>query len=116
MISFPGGNTGAQMGGFFRKELKSVADMKGLKFRVGGFAGQGGRARMGLRAAEHSRLARSTRRWKRAPSTPPSGSGPYDDEKLGLSTRWRQNYAYPGWWEGGPEVDFFINTQELTTA
>ena len=38
--SFPMGNTGAQMGGWYRKEIKTVADMKGLKFRVGGFAGK----------------------------------------------------------------------------
>ena len=38
-IGFAAGNTGAQMGGWFRKELKSVDDMKGLKFRIGGFAG-----------------------------------------------------------------------------
>jgi len=41
IINFPMGNTGAQMGGWFRKEVKSLADFKGLKFRVGGFA-QGG--------------------------------------------------------------------------
>src|SRR3954464_9533454 len=40
IINFPGGNTGAQMGGWFRKELKTVADVKGLKFRIGGFAGR----------------------------------------------------------------------------
>ena len=40
IINFPAGNTGVQMGGWFRKEIKSVADMKGLKFRVGGFAGK----------------------------------------------------------------------------
>ena len=39
IINFPAGNTGAQMGGFFRKELKTVADLKGLKMRIGGFAG-----------------------------------------------------------------------------
>ena len=39
VTSFPGGNTGAQMGGWFRKEIKSVADLKGLKFRCGGFVG-----------------------------------------------------------------------------
>ena len=38
-IGFAAGNTGAQMGGFFRKEIKTVDDLKGLKFRVGGFAG-----------------------------------------------------------------------------
>ena len=40
IVNFPGGNTGAQMGGWFRKEVKTVADLKGLKFRVGGFAGK----------------------------------------------------------------------------
>ena len=40
MISFPGGNTGAQMGGWYRKEIKTLADMKGLKMRIGGFAGK----------------------------------------------------------------------------
>ena len=40
IVNFPGGNTGAQMGGWFRKEIKSVADIKGLKFRIGGFGGK----------------------------------------------------------------------------
>ena len=40
IVNFPGGNTGAQMGGWFRKEIKSVADLKGLKFRIGGFGGK----------------------------------------------------------------------------
>src|SRR5258708_18700313 len=39
MVRFPCGNTGAQMGGWFRKEVKTVADLKGVKFRIGGFAG-----------------------------------------------------------------------------
>ena len=54
IISFPMGNTGAQMGGWYRKEIKSLADMKGLKFRIGGFGGKVHRA-PGRRAAEHSR-------------------------------------------------------------
>src|SRR6186713_2918102 len=41
IVNFPAGNTGAQMGGWYRKEIKSAADMKGLKFWVGGFAGKG---------------------------------------------------------------------------
>src|SRR6476469_1929946 len=40
IVNFPAGNTGAQMGGWFRKEVKSLADMKGLKFRIGGFGGK----------------------------------------------------------------------------
>jgi TRAP-type mannitol/chloroaromatic compound transport system substrate-binding protein len=57
--NIPAGNTGCQMGGWFRKEIKTVDDLKGLKFRIGGFAGQ---------------VLSSIRRWKRAPSMPPSGS------------------------------------------
>ena len=40
IVNFPVGNTGAQMGGWFRKEIKSLADIKGLKFRIGGFGGK----------------------------------------------------------------------------
>src|SRR5438045_8513586 len=40
VIAFPCGNTGTQMGGWFRKEIKTVADLSGLKFRIGGIAGQ----------------------------------------------------------------------------
>ena len=74
-IGFAAGNTGAQMGGFFRKEIKTVDDLKGLKFRIGGFAGtilQQARRR----AAAARRAATSIRRWRRAPSTPPNGSAP----------------------------------------
>ena len=40
LYSLPGGNTGTQMGGWFRKEIKAVDDLKGLKFRIAGIAGQ----------------------------------------------------------------------------
>ncbi len=75
IVNFPMGNTGAQMGGFYRKEIKSVADLKGLKFRVGGFGGKVDRAHR--RACRRTfRAARSTRRSRRARSTRPSGSAP----------------------------------------
>ncbi|HSV20698.1 MAG TPA: TRAP transporter substrate-binding protein [Casimicrobiaceae bacterium] len=106
--SIPAGNTGAQMGGFFRKELRSVADMKGLKMRVGGFAGAV-LQRIGLVPQQiaggdiYPALEKGTidaAEWV----------GPYDDEKLGLG-KVAKYYYYPGWWEGGPEVDLFINTK-----
>lgn len=106
MISMAGGNTGAQMGGWFRKEVKTPADIKGLKFRIGGFAG------------------RVIERMGGVPQNIPGGEiyqalekgtidaaewvGPYDDLKLGFF-KVAPFYYYPGWWEGGPEVDFFIN-------
>jgi TRAP-type mannitol/chloroaromatic compound transport system substrate-binding protein len=106
IVNFPGGNTGVQMGGWYRKEIKSVADIKGLKFRVGGFAG------------------RVIERMGGVPQNIPGGEiyqalekgtidaaewiGPYDDQKLGFN-KVAPFYYYPGWWEGGPQLDIFIN-------
>ena len=106
IINFPAGNTGAQMGGFFRKELKTVNDMKGLKMRIGGFAGVV-LQKLGLVPQQipggdiYPALEKGTidaAEWV----------GPYDDEKLGLY-KVAKYYYYPGWWEGGPEIDLFVN-------
>jgi TRAP-type mannitol/chloroaromatic compound transport system substrate-binding protein len=108
IVSFPGGNTGAQMGGWFRKEIKSVDDLKGLKFRIGGF---GGKVLEPLGVIPQSipggdiypALEKGTidaAEWV----------GPYDDQKLGFN-KVAPNYYYPGWWEGGPQLDFFINNK-----
>ena len=112
IINFPGGNTGAQMGGFFRKEIKSLADMKGLKFRIGGFGGKiieriGGVAQNIPGGEIYQALEKGTidaAEWV----------GPYDDEKLGLN-KVAPYYAYPGWWEGGPQLDFFINDKAFNS-
>ncbi len=106
IVNFPGGNTGAQMGGFFRKEIKTLADIKGMKMRIGGFGGKVleriGGVPQNIPAGEiYQALEKGTidaAEWV----------GPYDDEKLGLN-KVAQFYAYPGWWEGGPQLDFFIN-------
>lgn len=108
IISFPMGNTGAQMGGWFRKEIKSVADLKGLKFRVGGFAGKvierlGGVPQNIPGGEIYTALEKGTidaAEWV----------GPYDDLKLGFY-KVAKNYHYPGWWEGGPQLDLFVNTK-----
>ncbi len=108
IISFPGGNTGAQMGGWYRKELKSVADLKGLKMRIGGFAGKVlerlGSVPQNIPGGEiYQALEKGTidaAEWV----------GPYDDQKLGFN-KVAPNYAYPGWWEGGPQLDFLINVK-----
>ena len=106
IISFPGGNTGTQMGGWFRKEIKTVADLKGLKFRIGGFAGKVverlGVVPQNLPGGElYAALEKGT-------IDAVEWVGPYDDQKLGFN-KVAPFYYYPGWWEGGPEVDFFIN-------
>ncbi|WP_425260557.1 TRAP transporter substrate-binding protein [Rubrivivax sp. RP6-9] len=106
IVSFPCGNTGAQMGGWFRKEMKTLADLKGLKFRIGGFAGRiierlGGVPQNIPGGEIYQSLEKGTidaAEWV----------GPYDDEKLGFY-KVAPFYAYPGWWEGGPQVDLFIN-------
>jgi TRAP-type mannitol/chloroaromatic compound transport system substrate-binding protein len=110
IVNFPGGNTGAQMGGWFRKEIKSNADMKGLKFRIGGFAGKvlervGGVPQNIPGGEIYQALEKGTidaAEWV----------GPYDDEKLGLN-KIAPHYAYPAWWEGGPQLDFFVNDKAL---
>ena len=109
IINFPAGNTGAQMGGWFRKEIKSVADMKGLKMRIGGFAGRV-MSKLGLVPQQiaggeiYPALEKGTldaAEWV----------GPYDDEKLGFY-KVAKYYYYPGWWEGGPELDLFVNIKQ----
>ncbi|MEJ6004221.1 TRAP transporter substrate-binding protein [Paucibacter sp. AS339] len=108
IINFLGGNTGAQMGGWYRKEIKSIADIKGMKMRIGGFAGKvlermGGVPQNIPGGEIYSALEKGTidaAEWV----------GPYDDQKLGFN-KVAPNYYYPGWWEGGPQLDFFINTK-----
>ncbi len=108
IINFPGGNTGVQMGGWYRKEIKSLADMQGLKMRIGGFAGRViermGAVSQSIPGGEvYQALEKGT-------IDAVEWIGPYDDEKLGFY-KVAPVYHYPGWWEGGPQVDFFINTQ-----
>jgi TRAP-type mannitol/chloroaromatic compound transport system substrate-binding protein len=108
IINFPMGNTGAQMGGWFRKEIKSLADFKGTKFRVGGFAGKvveriGGVPQNIPGGEIYQALEKGTidaAEWV----------GPYDDQKLGFY-KVAPFYAYPGWWEGGPQLDLHVNTK-----
>ncbi len=108
IVNFPGGNTGAQMGGWYRKEIKSLADMKGLKMRIGGFGGKvieriGGVPQNIPGGEIYQALEKGTidaAEWV----------GPYDDLKLGFN-KVAPNYYYPGWWEGGPQLDFFINNK-----
>jgi TRAP-type mannitol/chloroaromatic compound transport system substrate-binding protein len=106
IVSFPCGNTGAQMGGWMRKEIKSVADLSGLKFRIGGFAGRvlerlGGVPQNIPGGEIYAALEKGTidaAEW----------IGPYDDQKLGFN-KVAPYYYYPGWWEGGLQLDLYVN-------
>lgn len=108
IVNFAAGNTGAQMGGWYRKQIKSVKDVKGLKFRVGGFAGKviermGGVPQNIPGGEIYQALEKGTidaAEWV----------GPYDDQKLGFY-KVAPFYHYPGWWEGGPQLDVFVNNK-----
>ena len=110
IVNFLGGNTGAQMGGWFRKEIKSPADIKGLKFRVGGFAGKviermGGVPQNIPGGEIYQALEKGTidaAEW----------IGPYDDQKLGFN-KVAPYYYYPGWWEGSLNLEFYVNQKAL---
>jgi TRAP-type mannitol/chloroaromatic compound transport system substrate-binding protein len=112
IVHFPAGNTGAQMGGWFRKEIRTLEDLKGMKFRVGGFAGRV-LAKLGVVPTQipasdiYPALEKGTidaAEWV----------GPYDDERLGFF-KVAKHYYYPGWWDGGPELDLFINADAWKT-
>ena len=100
------GNTGCQMGGWFRKEINSVDDLKGLKFRIGGFPGRvlqklGAVPQQIAGGDIYPALEKGTidaAEWV----------GPYDDEKLGFY-KVAPHYYYPGWWEGGSMLFTFVN-------
>jgi TRAP-type mannitol/chloroaromatic compound transport system substrate-binding protein len=106
IIGFASHNTGAQMGGWFRKEIKSLEDLKGLKFRIGGFAGtivnKLGVVPQQLAGGDiYPALEKGTLdacEWV----------GPYDDEKLGFY-KVAKYYYYPGWWEGCGQAHTMIN-------
>jgi TRAP-type mannitol/chloroaromatic compound transport system substrate-binding protein len=108
-VALLSGNTGCQMGGWFRKEIKSVADLKGLKMRIGGMAGLV-LAKLGvvpqlIGAPDiYPALEKGTidaAEWV----------GPYDDEKLGFD-KVAKNYYYPGFWEGGPMLMTLVNEKK----
>jgi TRAP-type mannitol/chloroaromatic compound transport system substrate-binding protein len=106
IVSFAGGNTGVQMGGWFRKEINTVADVKGIKMRIAGLGG-----------AVFSALGMVTQQIPGSDIYPALEKGtidaaewvgPYDDEKLGFF-KVAKNYYFPGWWEPGPVIHFFVN-------
>ena len=106
ILGFPAGDTGAQMGGWFRNEVKSVDDLKGLKFRVAGLAGEIFR-RMG---AVPTQIAASDiyPSLERGTLDAVEFVGPHDDEKLGF-VRVAKYYYAPGFWEAGAHLHLLAN-------
>jgi len=111
-MQFPAGNTGTQMAGWFRKEIKTAKDLQGLKFRIAGFAGQV-LTKLGVIPQQiaggeiYPALEKGT-------IDAAEFVGPYDDEKLGFY-KVAKFYYYPGWWEGGPQVSLQVNIKQWET-
>ena len=110
VVNFPCGYTGTQMGGWFRKEIKSVEDLKGLKFRVSAFAGAV-LSRLGVVPQQiaggdiYPALEKGTvdaAEWV----------GPYDDQKLGFA-KVAPYYYYPGWWEGNAALHLIVGLEKF---
>ena len=109
LYTIPSGNTGAQMGGWFRKEIKTLEDLKGLKFRIAGLGGTI-MSRLGVVPQQigggdiYPALERGT-------LDAAEFSGPLDDEKLGFQ-KVAKYYYYPGFWEGCANVSFIVNNDK----
>jgi len=109
ILSMSAGNTTTQMGGWYRKEIKSVADLKGLKMRMGGGLFGEAMAKLGV-VAQNMPAGEVYQSLEKGTLDATEFVGPYDDEKLGFA-KVAPFYYYPGWWEGGAELEFFINTK-----
>jgi len=109
IINFIAGNSGTQMGGWFRKEVKSVADLKGTKMRIAGLAGKV----MERLGAVPQQLAGGDIYPALEKGTIDAAEwvGPYDDEKLGFY-KIAPYYYYPGWWEAGASFSLYVNIKE----
>src|SRR6476646_8072541 len=99
-------NTGCQMGGWFRKEINTVDDLKGLKFRIGGFPGKV-LTKLGV-VPQQIAGGDIFPALEKGTIDAAEWVGPYDDEKLGFY-KIAPHYYYPGWWEGGSMIFAFVN-------
>ena len=106
ILNLPGGNTGMQMGGWFNVEVNGLQDMNGLKMRIPGLGGSV-MSEMGVntQVLPSGEIYPSL---ERGAIDAAEWVGPYDDEKLGFHEV-TQYYYYPGWWEPGPALTFYVN-------
>jgi len=109
IISFPAGNTGTQMGGWFKREINTVADLNGLKMRIPGMGGEVmSRLGVNVQVLPGSEVFLAL---ERGAIDAAEWVGPYDDQKLGLNAA-APYYYYPGWWEPGATLDVLVNLAE----
>lgn len=106
IVSFPGGNTGVQMGGWYRNPVNSLKDIQGLKMRIGGFGGKVLEAIGGV--PQNIPGGEIYQALEKGTIDATEWVGPYDDLKLGFY-KVAKNYLFPAWWEGGPQLTFYIN-------
>ncbi|MBP2559666.1 TRAP-type mannitol/chloroaromatic compound transport system substrate-binding protein [Neorhizobium galegae] len=110
LYALPAGNSGTQMGGWFRKEINTIEDLKGLKMRIAGLAGQV-MQKVGVTPQQiaggdvYAALEKGT-------IDATEFVGPYDDQKLGF-VKVAKYYYYPAWWEGGPAMHAFFNLEKF---
>lgn len=109
VIQFPAGNTGSQMGGWFRREIATLKDLQGLKMRIPGLGGQVmGKLGVTVQTLPGGEIFQAL---QTGAIDAAEWVGPYDDEKLGLH-KIAKYYYYPGWWEPGPTLELQINLNE----
>ena len=106
IYALPAGSTGTQMGGWYRKEIKTLQDLQGLKFRIGGLAGQV-LAKLGV-VPQQIPAGDTYPALERGTLDAAEFVGPVDDEKLGF-VKVAPFYYYPGWWDGTAGIQLFIN-------
>ncbi len=106
VVSIPAGNTGAQMGGWFKRELDGLSSLGGLKMRIPGMGGQV----MGALGVSVQVIAGGDifPALETGAIDATEWVGPHDDEQLGFQ-RAANFYYYPGWWEPGPSLSFYVN-------
>lgn len=106
LIPFDAGNTGVQMGGWFRKEINSLSDLKGLKMRIPGLGGEV-LSRLGVTTVNIPGGELFTALEKGAIDAT-EWVGPYNDMAFGLHKA-AKHYYYPGWQEPGPTLEAIVN-------
>lgn len=106
IISLPGGNSGTQMGGWWKRPVNSVSELQGINMRIPGLGGEV-LQRMGVNVQNLS-SGEIFQALQLGAIDAAEWVGPYDDEKLGLFKA-APIYYYPGWWEPGTQFSFYFN-------
>jgi TRAP-type mannitol/chloroaromatic compound transport system substrate-binding protein len=108
IVNFVMGNSGTQMGGWFRKEIRSVEDLRGMRFRIGGFGSQIFE-RLGA-VPQTIPLAEVHSAMERGALDAVEFVAPHDDLRLGLHKAAPYYYA-PAWWEGSGQLALYVNAR-----